>query len=85
MTGNIDTFRRGATAFRNARDVAKQHRDRFIETANARASQIAAIVEHVAEGDEDELQFNNELTDRADCVVSQDAHDTGMANASDSL
>lgn len=39
MTGNIETFRRGATAFRNARDVAQRHRNRFIEAANARARQ----------------------------------------------
>ncbi|EHK48265.1 hypothetical protein TRIATDRAFT_3771, partial [Trichoderma atroviride IMI 206040] len=37
MTGNIDDFRRGATAFRNARDLAKQHRDSFVQSANARA------------------------------------------------
>lgn len=36
MTGNIDSFRRGATAFRNARDLAKRHRDCFIQAANAR-------------------------------------------------
>lgn len=34
LTGNIDTFRRGTTALRNARDLAKRHRDRFIEDAN---------------------------------------------------
>ncbi|KAJ9161135.1 Ribonuclease H-like protein [Coniochaeta hoffmannii] len=39
MTGNIDTFRRGATAFRNARDLAQGHRNRFIQAANARARQ----------------------------------------------
>jgi hypothetical protein len=39
MTGNIDTFRRGATAFRNARDSAQRHRDSFIQAANARARQ----------------------------------------------
>jgi hypothetical protein len=39
MTGNIDTFRRGATAFRNARDLAQRHRDRFVHTANTRARQ----------------------------------------------
>lgn len=37
MTGNIDTFRRGATAFRNARDLARHHRETFIKGANARA------------------------------------------------
>ncbi|KAH6974011.1 hypothetical protein EDB80DRAFT_318932 [Ilyonectria destructans] len=39
MTGNIDSFRRGTTAFRNARDWAKQHRDNVIREANATASQ----------------------------------------------
>jgi hypothetical protein len=39
MTGNIDSFRRGATALRNARDLAKGHRDRFIQAANTRARQ----------------------------------------------
>ena len=35
MTGNIHTFRRGATAFRNARDLARSHRDRFILASNS--------------------------------------------------
>ncbi|KAI1472151.1 uncharacterized protein F4812DRAFT_453965 [Daldinia caldariorum] len=34
LTGNIDIFRHGTTAFRNARDLAKRHRYRFIEDAN---------------------------------------------------
>ncbi|CAK7228011.1 hypothetical protein SCUCBS95973_006738 [Sporothrix curviconia] len=34
MAGNAGCFRRGATAFRNARDLAKQHRDTFIQAAN---------------------------------------------------
>jgi hypothetical protein len=33
------TFRRGATAFRNARDLAQTHRDSFIQAANAKACQ----------------------------------------------
>ena len=36
MTGNIDSFRRGATAFRNLRDLAKRYRDGFIQAANKR-------------------------------------------------
>ena len=39
MTGNIDTFRRGATAFRNARDWAKHNRDQLILAANTTARQ----------------------------------------------
>jgi hypothetical protein len=43
MTGNVDDFRRGATAFRNARDLAKRHRDGFVQSANATASQARAV------------------------------------------
>ncbi|KAG7106962.1 hypothetical protein HYQ45_018331 [Verticillium longisporum] len=41
MTGNRDGFVRGATAFRNARDLAKQYRHNFIQAANSRASHQA--------------------------------------------
>ncbi|EXJ88636.1 hypothetical protein A1O1_05567 [Capronia coronata CBS 617.96] len=34
MTHNVDSFRDAATAFRNARDLGKLHRDDFIERAN---------------------------------------------------
>ncbi|KAF2815589.1 uncharacterized protein BDZ99DRAFT_470955 [Mytilinidion resinicola] len=37
MTGNPETFRQGAGAFRNARDWAKEQRDKAIEQANERA------------------------------------------------
>jgi hypothetical protein len=37
MTGNEKTFRQGATAFRNARDWAKEQRDEAIRRANERA------------------------------------------------
>lgn len=36
LTSDPDTFRRGVTAFRNARDWAKEKRDDFISTANER-------------------------------------------------
>ncbi|KAK2600327.1 hypothetical protein QQS21_004968 [Conoideocrella luteorostrata] len=48
MIGNIDSFRRGATALRNARDLAKQHRDNFIQAANARATE--EIADHQSRG-----------------------------------
>ncbi|KGQ09554.1 hypothetical protein BBAD15_g5105 [Beauveria bassiana D1-5] len=43
MTGNISTFRRGATAFRNARDLACRQRQSFIKEANTRASQLKDV------------------------------------------
>ncbi|KND91877.1 hypothetical protein TOPH_03330 [Tolypocladium ophioglossoides CBS 100239] len=55
MTGNLDTLRRGATAFRNARDLAKRHRNSFIQAANARASRVtSAAQDNVGETNEEE-------------------------------
>ncbi|KAM5347059.1 hypothetical protein ACJ41O_010064 [Fusarium nematophilum] len=42
MTGNLDTFVKGAGALRNALDFAEQQRGDLIQAANARASQAAA-------------------------------------------
>ncbi|PQK09885.1 hypothetical protein BB8028_0002g02090 [Beauveria bassiana] len=39
MTHTRKSFVEGATAFRNVRDLAKRHRDSFIQAANARAPQ----------------------------------------------
>lgn len=40
MTGNAETFRQGATAFRNARDWTKEQRDEAIRYANDRVNNI---------------------------------------------
>ncbi|KAK9442926.1 hypothetical protein VB005_03989 [Metarhizium brunneum] len=45
MTGNINSFRRGATAFRNARDSAQRYRNHFIQAANAKATQAMPSVQ----------------------------------------
>jgi hypothetical protein len=42
LTGNADTFRQGATAFRNGRDLAKEWRDKFISAANERVGSLNA-------------------------------------------
>jgi hypothetical protein len=38
LTGDADTFRQGAAAFRNGRDWAKRERDRAINEANERVA-----------------------------------------------
>ena len=38
MTGNVDSFRQGATAYRNAHDWAQEIRDGFIKNANERSA-----------------------------------------------
>ncbi|KAM3518110.1 hypothetical protein NHJ13051_008429 [Beauveria bassiana] len=43
MTDTRETFIVGATAFRNARDLAQQQRQTFIRAANARASQLKLV------------------------------------------
>lgn len=40
MTNTADTFRQGATAFRNARDWTKEQRDKAIDQANKRINDI---------------------------------------------
>ena len=39
MTGNIDTFRQAASAFRNAGDWTKEERDNAIARANEKANE----------------------------------------------
>ncbi len=43
MTGSLQTFRQGATAFRNARDWTKEKRDEFIDAANARKTNDSQV------------------------------------------
>ncbi|KAI3397514.1 hypothetical protein diail_10726 [Diaporthe ilicicola] len=43
-----ETFVEGVTAFRNLRDLAKKHRDTFIQAANFRCQQRAAAAEYGA-------------------------------------
>lgn len=42
LTGNIETFRQGAGAYRNLRDWAKEQRDGAIKRANERAVELPA-------------------------------------------
>jgi hypothetical protein len=42
MTGNIETFRLGATAYRNGRDWAKEQRDEAIRQANGKVDEHRA-------------------------------------------
>lgn len=57
LTGNVDSFRRGVTAFRNARDLAKRHRDHFIQAANATALQSSIVTGQAHASKADHLQY----------------------------
>lgn len=50
MTGNADTFRQGATAFRNARDLAKEWRDAAIKQANERSHNVETSAVNASSG-----------------------------------
>lgn len=80
MTGNMDTFRRGAAAFRNIRDLAKRHRDSFIQAANARAFRVASAAQDDVHGTtQDEAPEVMALQDARDVLQQQlaDTHDNG--------
>lgn len=47
LTSDRETFVAGATAFRNATELAQRYRDNFIAAANARASQTGATTAEV--------------------------------------
>lgn len=81
MTGNINTFRGGATAFRNARDLAKQHRDSLIRDANAKASQSQIVAAQDPDGTCDD--GDPEPVDRTDYLASQDADDALQQHIAD--
>lgn len=51
LTGDRETFVTGATAFRNARDLARRQRETLIQVANARVleAQTSAVEEHSGE------------------------------------
>ncbi|KAH7157925.1 hypothetical protein B0J13DRAFT_603608 [Dactylonectria estremocensis] len=78
MTNDIESFRRGATAFRNARDLAKQHRDNFIKAANIRAG--VAVEE-----DEDDMQEIYEIDARAFHEFGDFADYLAMQSAAEGL
>ncbi|KAI0426085.1 hypothetical protein F5Y09DRAFT_76522 [Xylaria sp. FL1042] len=60
MTGNPKTFIDGTTAFRNARDIAKQHRDSFIDAANTRARQADVLTGEDGQTDINEVQHDSD-------------------------
>ncbi|KAH7176371.1 hypothetical protein EDB81DRAFT_940301 [Dactylonectria macrodidyma] len=78
MTNDIESFRRGATAFRNTRDLAKRHRDNFIKAANVRAGiAVEEDEEDMHEIHEIDAQNFHEFGDFADYLAMQNT-DEGL-------
>ncbi|KAM5439874.1 hypothetical protein MferCBS31731_004285 [Microsporum ferrugineum] len=66
MTGDSEAFRKGATAYRNARDWAKEQRDKFIRSANERHAQSQSEVSSTS----DEVASTPITQDDSDTVTS---------------
>lgn len=91
MTLNRRSFIQGATAFRNARDMAKKQRDDLIKAANARASQAAEAAAEAAAEDSARRHVVKAPASVAspaslclpDCVTLQDADDALQRDVAD--
>ncbi|KAJ8122830.1 hypothetical protein ONZ43_g1071 [Nemania bipapillata] len=81
MTRSRQNFVEGATAFRNARDLAKTHRDSFIQAANSRASQAreAAVQADITQSHGYEISTSDKPHEPVP------AHDNALQEADDEL
>ncbi len=84
MTGNIDSFRRGATAFRNARDLAQRQRNGFIKAASARASQAEPVAQEVREPANGAAALESDSTTSDHYNVRHDADDALQQHVAES-
>lgn len=76
MADGLDTFRSGASAYRNARDWAKEQRDEFIKSANERHTQAPS--EHLSSEREPTSEPTVVLEDSDTLATSDEA---GLDNA----
>ena len=77
MTGNADTFRQGARAYRNARDWAKQQRDEAINRANERANIEAETTPSGDTGASSTFSFMTAATETEAYTMSQESFNSG--------
>lgn len=68
MTGDVDTFRQGAAAFRNGRDWAKRERDKVIDETNERI----AFGRVVSTEDGLGLSFESDVSAAETIITSQE-------------
>ena len=73
MTGNIETFRQGATAYRNARDWAKEQREEAIRRVNKRAGEFQVETLAVDASFERITRYTSETTVEEDSRLSQES------------
>jgi len=73
MTGNAETFRQGATWYRNSRDLAKEWRDSAIAQANATAIAQASVTANAEYGEASKTSSGAAYeSQRQETITSQD-------------
>jgi hypothetical protein len=77
MTGDPETFRQGARAYRNARDWAEQQRDEAIVRANEKANSVGAAASPA-------LSFVTAVTETEAYIMSQESR-TSLDDDADGL
>lgn len=85
MTDTHETFVQGATVFRNARDLAKEHRDRLIQAANAKAASLQNIKTHHEGGPATDCSTRQDDDGEPQAAANDTGHylrDRGKATAS---
>jgi hypothetical protein len=93
MTGNIETFRQGATYYRNARDWTKEQRDEAIRLANERAgeSQAGALAVDASSGQASSfasvatLEEDHTLSQESRALLNEDSNTTTNLQESETL
>jgi len=75
MTGNAETFRQGATWYRNSRDLAKEWRDSAIAQANATAIAQAGVTANAEYGEASEISAGVAYEPQSqETITSQDEY-----------
>ena len=69
MTGNIETFRQGATYYRNGRDWAKEQRDETIRRANERVDEYHAGTLAIDASFAQASSFASEAISDGTCII----------------
>lgn len=84
MTGDLETFRQGAGAYRNAKDWAEQQRDEAIVRANEKASSVEAEASVGNAAASPALSFMTALSETEAYTMSQESR-TSLDEHSDGL
>jgi hypothetical protein len=82
MSGNVDTFRQGATWYRNGRDWAKEQRDRVVMNANERAKVTKIGSMTVTESFQELLSETSSVEPGGASVVGHVAHGLQASDSS---